>query len=66
MNNMFIDHTKKYMMIDGHQIELSFAPEPNNDLFARVSSILLGGNPHICNNEQSSLKSGKRKCDKNG
>ena len=29
MNNMFIDHTKKYMMIDDHQIELSFAPEPN-------------------------------------
>ena len=52
-------------MIDGHQIELSFAPEPNKELFARISSILLDSNPHICNNEQSSLKSGKRKCDKN-
>ena len=65
MNNMFLDHTKKYMMIDDHQIELSFAPEPNKELFARISSILLDSNPHICNNEQSSLKSGKRKCDKN-
>ena len=66
MNNMFIDHTKKYMMIGSHQIELSFAPEPNTELFARISSILLDSNPHICNNEQSSLKSGKRECDKNG
>ena len=30
MNNIFLDHTKKYMMIDGHQIELSFAPEPKS------------------------------------
>ena len=66
MNNMCLDHTKKYMMIDGHQIELSFATEPNTELFARISSILLDSNPHICNNGQSSLKSGKRKCDKNG
>ena len=66
MNNMSLDHTRKYMMIDGHQIELSFATEPNTELFARISSILLDSNPHICNNEKSSLKSGKRKCDKNG
>ncbi|MGN0492927.1 MAG: hypothetical protein ACI4F7_04695 [Acutalibacteraceae bacterium] len=65
MNNISQDHTKKYMMIDGHQIELSFATEPNTELFARISSILLDSNPHICNNEYSSLKSGKRKCDKN-
>ena len=66
MNNISQDHTKKYMMIDGHQIELSFAPEPNTELFARISSILLDSNPHICNNEKSALKSDKRKCDKNG
>ena len=46
-------------------VNISFAPEPNKELFARISSILLDSNPHICNNEQSSLKSGKRKCDKN-
>lgn len=62
---MTLDHTKKYFKIGGHLIEMSFADEPNNDLFASVSSILLGGNPHICNKEQSPVKSDKRKCDKN-
>lgn len=62
---MTLDHTKKYFKIGGHLIEMSFADEPNNDLFARISSILLGCNPHICNQEQSSVKSDKRKCDKN-
>lgn len=64
MNNMFLDHTKKYMMIDGHQIELSFAPEPNNDLFARVSSILI--NSHICNKASYSVKSNQKEVKSDG
>ena len=57
---MTLDHTKKYFKIGEHLVEMSFADEPNNDLFARVCSILLGGNPHICNKEQSSVKSDKK------
>ena len=57
---MTLDHTKKYFKIGKHLVEMSFADEPNNDLFARVSSILLGGNQHICNKEQSSVKSDKK------
>lgn len=60
---MTLDHTKKYFKIGEHLVEMSFADTPNNDLFARVSSILI--NSHICNKEQSSVKSDKRKCDKN-
>ena len=35
------DHTKKYMVIDGHLVTLSFAKTPNPDLFDRLKSILL-------------------------
>ena len=35
------DHTKKYMVIDGHLITLSFSKAPNPDLFSRIKSILL-------------------------
>lgn len=62
---MTLDHTKKYFKIGEHLVEISFADEPNNELFSRISYILLGNNPHICNKEQSSVKSDKRKCDKN-
>ena len=35
------DHTKKFMVIDGHLITLSFSKAPNPDLFSRIKSILL-------------------------
>ena len=57
---MTLDHTKKYFKIGEHLVEMSFADEPNNDLFARISSILLGCDPHICNKEQSSVKSNQK------
>ena len=43
------DHTKKYMVIDGHLIILSFSKAPNPDLFSRIKSILLSSDtaPHI-------------------
>ena len=49
---MTLDHTKKYFKIGKHLVEMSFADEPNTELFARISSILFGCNPHICNKEQ--------------
>lgn len=36
-----LDHNKKYMVIDGHLITLSFSKEPNYDLFGRIKDILL-------------------------
>ena len=36
-----MDHNKKYMVIDGHIITLSFSKEPNYDLFGRIKDILL-------------------------
>jgi hypothetical protein len=44
------DHSKKYMVIDGHLITLSFSKAPNTDLFSRIKSILLssGQDPHNC------------------
>ena len=36
-----VDHNKKYMVIDGHLVTLSFSKEPNPDLFGRIKSILL-------------------------
>ena len=43
------DHTKKYMVIDGHLITVSFSKAPNPDLFNRIKSILLSSDtaPHI-------------------
>ena len=38
---MPMDHNKKYMVIDGHLITLSFLKEPNYDLFGRIKDILL-------------------------
>jgi len=44
------DHSKKYMVIDGHLITLSFSKAPNPDLFGRIKSILLssGTIPQNC------------------
>ena len=35
------DHTKKYTVIDGHLITLTFSKAPNPDLYDRIKSILL-------------------------
>ena len=43
-----LDHTKKYTVIDGHIIEMSFSESPNNDLFSRISDILLNADTHVC------------------
>ena len=45
-----MDHSKKYMVIDGHLITLSFSKAPNPDLFGRIKSILLssGTVPQNC------------------
>ena len=47
------DHTKKYMVIDGHLITLSFSKALNPDLFSRIKSILLSSDaaPHIRKNK---------------
>lgn len=47
-----MDHTKKYMTVDGHRITISFSQVPNTDLFDRVKSILLSSNEasYICHN----------------
>ena len=44
------DEKEKYMIIDGHRITLSFAKEPNPDLFDWIKSILLssGTLPQNC------------------
>lgn len=54
------EHTKKYMRVGGHLIEMSFADTANKGLFSRISEILL--NPHICKKEQTPIKSKKRRC----
>ena len=36
-----LDHNKKYMVIDGHLITISFSKAPNPDLFGRIKDILL-------------------------
>ena len=61
---MTLDHTKKYMRIGEHVVEMSFADKPNKELFNRISMILL--NPHICNKEQVSVKSSKEEVKSNG
>ena len=42
------DHTKKYAVIDGHLIEMSFSKTRNEKLFAKISGILLNTDTHIC------------------
>ncbi len=61
---MTLDHTKKYFKIGEHLVEMSFADEPNNDLFARVSSILI--NSHICNKAPYSVKSNQKEVKSDG
>ena len=61
---MTLDHTKKYFKIGEHLVEMSFVDEPNNDLFARVSSILI--NSHICNKAPYSVKSNQKEVKSDG
>lgn len=61
---MILDHTKKYFKIGWHLIEMSFADEPNTELFARISSILI--NSHICNKAPYSVKSNQKEVKSDG
>ena len=36
-----LDHNKKYMIIDGCLVTLTFAKEPNYELYGRLKDILL-------------------------
>ena len=49
------DHTKQYRFIDGHRVCISFAKEPNTDLFGNIRDILLtcADTSYICRNNQS-------------
>ena len=49
-----MDHTKKYMVIDGHRITISFSQAPNTDIYDRLKSILLV--PYNCHNPTDSDK----------
>ncbi|MBR0231713.1 MAG: hypothetical protein IJQ53_05760 [Clostridia bacterium] len=50
-----LDHNKKYVIIDGHMIELSFSKNRNNELFPKIKGILLG-NSEICDKKESEVK----------
>ena len=49
------DHTKQYRLIDGHRVCISFAKEPNSELFGNIRDILLtcSDTSHICRERQS-------------
>lgn len=49
------DHTKQYRLINGHRVCISFAKEPNTDLFGNIRDILLtcADTSHICRSKQS-------------
>lgn len=49
------DHTKQYRFIDGHRVCISFAKEPNTDLFGNIRDILLAcaDTSYICRSDQS-------------
>ena len=49
------DHTKQYRFIDGHRVCISFAKEPNTDLFGNIRGILLtcADTSYICRSDQS-------------
>lgn len=44
------DHTKQYRLIGGHRISISFAKDPNPELFTQLRDILLtcSDTSHIC------------------
>ena len=35
------DHTKQYRLIGGHRVSISFAKDPNPELFTQLRDILL-------------------------
>ena len=49
------DHTKQYRLIDGHRVNISFAKNPNNELFGNIRDILLtcADTSYICRSDQS-------------
>lgn len=49
------DHTKQYRFIDGHRVCISFAKEPNTDLFGNIRGILFtcADISYICRSNQS-------------
>ena len=49
------DHTKQYRLIDGHRVNISFAKNPNNELFGNIRDILLtcANTSYICRSNQS-------------
>ena len=49
------DHTKQYRSIGGHRISISFAKDPNPELFTQLRDILLtcSDTSHICRSKQS-------------
>ena len=51
-----LDHTKKYAVIDGHLIEMSFSKTRNEKLFSKISGILLNADVHICKSRTSDVK----------
>ena len=51
MKNLDVnDHTKQYRLIGGHQVRISFAEDPNPELFTQLRDILLtcSDTSHIC------------------
>ncbi len=58
-----LDHTKKYTVIDGCLIEMSFSEKPNESLFERINGILLGSGLHVCGFSENAVQS---ETDKNG
>ena len=44
------DHTKQYRSISGHRVSISFAKDPNPELFTQLRDILLtcSDTSHIC------------------
>ena len=47
------DHTKQYRFIDGHRVNISFAKNPNNELFGNIRDILLtcADTSYICRSD---------------
>lgn len=47
MNENKLDHTRKYLTVNGCQITASFATERNPEVYRRVRSILMGSSAHL-------------------
>ena len=56
MDNV-LDHTKKYAVVNGCFIEMSFADKPNTKLYSKLCGILLNSYSHICTDGKTDVKS---------